>query len=158
MQVQLIGIGERMPAWVDAAVQEYGKRLQRELPVRLVEIPVGGRQRGSAADPSRRQVAEAAAMLAAVTPQAHVVALHGEGQRWSSEQLAAQLERWRMGGRDLTFVIGGADGHDESLLARADQSWSLGPLTLPHMLVRVLVMEQLYRAVSLLGNHPYHRG
>lgn len=158
MRVQLIGIGERMPGWVAAAMQEYGKRLQRELPVQLVEIPSGGRQRGSAADPARRQAAEAAAMLAAVTPQDHVVALHGDGQAWSSEQLAAQLERWRMAGRDLAFMIGGADGHDEALLARADQRWSLGPLTLPHMLVRVLVMEQLYRAVSLLGNHPYHRG
>jgi 23S rRNA (pseudouridine1915-N3)-methyltransferase len=101
---------------------------------------------------------EAAALLAAIPRDAHVVALDGRGKAWSSEDLAAQLERWRMQGRDLAFLIGGPDGLAPAVLARADQRWSLGPATLPHPLVRIVVAEQLYRAVSQLGNHPYHRG
>ena len=97
-------------------------------------------------------------MLAAIPKGAHVVALDGRGKPWSSEELSAQLQRWRMLGKDLAFLIGGADGLDTPVLDRADQRWSLGPLTLPHPIVRIVLAEQLYRAVSLLGNHPYHRG
>ena len=97
-------------------------------------------------------------MLAAIPKSAHVVALDGRGKPWSSEELSVQLERWRMLGKDLAFLIGGADGLDAPVLDRADQRWSLGPLTLPHPIVRIVLAEQLYRAVSLLGNHPYHRG
>lgn len=157
MRVQLICVGERMPAWVAAGVDDYGRRLRHELPVQLLQIPAGGRARSAAADPARRQAGEGAAILAAVAAQTHLVALDGGGQAWSSEQLAEQLAAWRMAGRDLAFAIGGADGHPDAVLQRADQRWSLGPLTLPHMMVRLLVMEQLYRAVSLLANHPYHR-
>ena len=96
-------------------------------------------------------------MLVALPRDARVIALDGHGAGWSSETLARQLADWRMQGRDLALLIGGADGLAETVLARAELRWSLGPLTLPHMLVRVLVAEQLYRAASLLAGHPYHR-
>ena len=89
--------------------------------------------------------------------QATVIALDGRGQPWSSQQLAQRLEHWRGQGRDLALLIGGPEGHAPEVLARADERWSLGPLTLPHMLVRLVAAEQLYRAAALLANHPYHR-
>jgi 23S rRNA (pseudouridine1915-N3)-methyltransferase len=86
-----------------------------------------------------------------------VVALDVRGKQWSSEQLASHLGEWRMQGRGLALVIGGPDGHADAVLQRANQRWSLGELTLPHMLVRLVVVEQLYRATTILAGHPYHR-
>jgi 23S rRNA (pseudouridine1915-N3)-methyltransferase len=97
------------------------------------------------------------AVLAAISADTHVVALDGRGKTWSSEVLAEQLGAWRMQGRDLAILIGGPDGHADEVLGRANQRWSLGPLTLPHMLVRLIVVEQLYRATTILAGHPYHR-
>jgi 23S rRNA (pseudouridine1915-N3)-methyltransferase len=151
MRACLIAVGERMPAWVQQGFAEYVKRLSRELPLELVKVSAKSR------DPARAMAEEGAALLAAVPKGAHVVALDGRGKAWSSEELAQQFARWRMQGKDLAFLVGGADGFAPAVLERADQKWSLGPLTLPHMLVRILVAEQLYRALSLLGNHPYHR-
>ena len=152
MRAFLIAVGERMPAWVQDGYADYARRLARELPLQLVEISTKSR------DPARANAGEGAALLAAVPKGAHVVALDGRGKPWSSEDVAAQLARWRMLGKDLAFVIGGADGLAAAVLERADQRWSLGPATLPHPLVRIVVAEQLYRAVTQLGNHPYHRG
>jgi 23S rRNA (pseudouridine1915-N3)-methyltransferase len=153
MRARLIAVGERMPAWVQEGYAEYAKRLSRELPMELVEISTK-----SGRDPVRAVAEEGKAMLAAIPKSAHVVALDGRGKPWSSEDLAQQLERWRTLGKDLAFLIGGPDGLAPMALERADQRWSLGPLTLPHPVVRIVVAEQLYRAVSLLGTHPYHRG
>lgn len=97
-------------------------------------------------------------MLAAIPKGAHAVALDGRGKPWSSEEVATQIGRWRMLGKDVAFLIGGADGLAPDVLERADQRWSLGPLTLPHPLVRVVLAEQIYRGISQLSNHPYHRG
>lgn len=155
MRARLISVGERMPAWVGEGLAEYRKRLSRVLPLDLVEIPLGARGKGR--DPARAIADEGAAVLAALGRDAHVVALDGRGRPWSSEQLAEQLGAWRMGGRDLAILIGGPDGHAADVLARADQRWSLGPLTLPHMLVRLVVAEQLYRAAMIAEGHPYHR-
>ena len=152
MRAFLIAVGERMPAWVQDGYAEYARRLSRELPLQLVEISTKSR------DPARVNADEGAALLAAIPKSAHVVALDGRGKAWSSEDVAVQLARWRMLGKDLAFVIGGADGLAAAVLDRADQRWSLGPATLPHPLVRIVVAEQLYRAVTQLGNHPYHRG
>ena len=152
MRAWLIAVGERMPVWVQEGYTDYAKRLARALPLQLVEVSTKSR------DPARITSEEGEALLAAIPKGAHVVALDGRGKPWSSEELAAQLGRWRMHGKDLAFLIGGADGLASAVLERADQRWSLGPATLPHPLVRVIVAEQLYRAVSQLGNHPYHRG
>ncbi|HEX7324083.1 MAG TPA: 23S rRNA (pseudouridine(1915)-N(3))-methyltransferase RlmH [Rhodanobacteraceae bacterium] len=156
MRARLIAVGERMPGWVAEGFAEYAKRLSRDLPLELIEIKPGARGKGR--DSARAVASEGAALLAGVKRDVHVVALDGRGSAWSSEQLAQQLARWRMGGRDLAFLIGGPDGHAPDVLARADQRWSLGALTLPHMLVRLVVAEQLYRAVTILQGHPYHRG
>ncbi|MGH9438810.1 MAG: 23S rRNA (pseudouridine(1915)-N(3))-methyltransferase RlmH [Terriglobia bacterium] len=156
MHASIIAIGERMPTWVAGGFAEYTKRLSRELPLQLVEIKPGARGKGR--DDARAVAGEGAALLGALPRDAHVVALDGQGTAWSSEQLADQLSNWRMVGRDVAFLIGGPDGHAHDVLQRADQRWSLGPLTLPHMLVRLLVAEQLYRAVTIVNGHPYHRG
>jgi 23S rRNA (pseudouridine1915-N3)-methyltransferase len=155
MRARLIAVGERMPAWVGDGFAEYKKRLSRELPLDLVEIRLGARGKGR--DPARAIAEEGAAVRAALPKDAHVVALDGRGSAWSSEQLAAELKRWRMQGRELAFLIGGPDGHAADVLAVSHQRWSLGPLTLPHMLVRLVVAEQLYRATTMLAGHPYHR-
>ena len=97
-------------------------------------------------------------VLAALPKSCWCVALDGRGKPYRSEQLAERMEFWRGCGRDPTFLIGGPEGHSAAVLERADERWSLGPLTLPHPLVRVVLLEQLYRAASMLANHPYHRG
>ncbi|MDN5924611.1 MAG: 23S rRNA (pseudouridine(1915)-N(3))-methyltransferase RlmH [Xanthomonadales bacterium] len=156
MHARLLTIGERMPAWVEQGLSEYRKRLAHDLPLDLVEIKPG--LRGKGRDTVRAIEHEGDALLAGLPRDAHIIALDGSGQPWSSETLAQQLGSWRMAGRNPCFLIGGPDGHAPSVLACAHQRWSLGPLTLPHMLVRLLVAEQLYRATSLLAGHPYHRG
>jgi 23S rRNA (pseudouridine1915-N3)-methyltransferase len=156
MKAVLIAVGERAPDWVASGFAEYQKRLSHWLPLGLTEISPG--LRGKGRDPNRAIADEGARVLAAIPKQAHVLTLDGRGKAYSSEQLAARLEAWRQGGRDLALLIGGPEGHAPEVIAAADESWSLGPLTLPHMLVRLVVAEQVYRAASLLANHPYHRG
>lgn len=155
MKAQLVAVGERAPEWVAAGFAEYQKRLSHWLPLSLVEVAPG--LRGKGRDAARATSDEGGRVLASLQKQAHVVCLDGRGKSWTSEQLAQRLEAWRQGGRDLAFVIGGPEGHAAEVLATAAETWSLGPLTLPHMLVRLVVAEQLYRACSLLANHPYHR-
>ena len=155
MKARLVAVGEHAPAWVADGFAEYRKRLSHWLPLDLVEIAPGVRGKGR--DTVRATADEGARVLAALPKPAHVVALDGGGRAWSSEGLSERLQHWRNGGRDLAFLIGGPEGHAPEVLAASDESWSLGPLTLPHMLVRLLVAEQLYRAAALLANHPYHR-
>ena len=155
MKARLIAVGERAPGWVAQGFTEYQKRLSHWLPLELAEVEPGVRGKGR--DTARAMSDEGARVLAALPKNAHVVALDGRGKMHSSEQLAQRLEHWRGQGRDLTFLIGGPEGHAPEVIARADEHWSLGPLTLPHMLVRLVLAEQLYRAAALLANHPYHR-
>lgn len=155
MKANLIAVGERAPGWVAEGFAEYQKRLSHGLPVQLIEIAPGVRGKGR--DPVRAMAEEGERVMAAIPKAAWVVAMDGRGKPWSSEKLAERLEHWRGQGRDLAFLIGGPEGHAPEVIARADESWSLGPLTLPHMLVRLVVAEQLYRAQSMLTNHPYHR-
>lgn len=154
MRLALLAVGHRMPAWVQAGFGEYAKRLQGRLPLRLVEIEPG-RRAGARAQQAMQQ--EGQRLLAALRPADHVVLLDEHGpQRDSREQarwLGAHLQR----GHDLAFLVGGPDGFDEAVRARADEAWSLSALTLPHALVRVVWIEQMYRAVTILDNHPYHR-
>jgi 23S rRNA (pseudouridine1915-N3)-methyltransferase len=155
MKARLIAVGENAPDWVAEGFAEYRKRLSHWLPLDLVEIAPG--LRGKNRDVARATQDEGARVLAALPKQAHVVVLDGRGTLHTSEQLAQRLEHWRGQGRDLAFLIGGPEGHAAEVLTRADERWSLGPLTLPHMLVRLVLAEQLYRAAALLANHPYHR-
>ena len=155
MKARLIAVGERAPDWVAAGYADYAKRLSHWLPLELVEIAPG--IRGKNRDAARATAEEGQRVLAAFPKNAHVVALEGKGKMHSSEQLAQRLEHWRGQGRDLALLIGGPEGHAPEVLAASHEQWSLGPLTLPHMLVRLVVAEQLYRAASQLANHPYHR-
>jgi 23S rRNA (pseudouridine1915-N3)-methyltransferase len=155
LKARLIAVGERAPAWVAQGFAEYQKRLSYWLPLDLIEIEPGLRHPGATADECARVIA--ALPKTAQSKPVHVIALDGRGRMHSSEDLAQQLEHWRGGGRDLAFLIGGPEGHAPDVLAKADERWSLGPLTLPHMLVRLVLAEQLYRAAALLANHPYHR-
>ena len=148
-------MGEHAPAWVADGFGEYQKRLSRWLPLELFEVEPG--QRGKGRDVARAIADEGSRVLSALPRNTQVVTLDVLGKAWTSEQLAQRLEHWRTLGRDLTLLIGGPEGHAPDVLARADEAWSLGPLPLPHMLVRLVVAEQLYRAASLLANHPYHR-
>ena len=156
MKARVIATGERAPPWVAQGFAEYQKRLSHWLPLELVEIEPG--LRGKGRDQQRAIEDEGRRALAALPKHPHVVALDVLGRQFSSPQLAQRLEQWRAQGRDLAFLIGGPEGHAAEVLAAADETWSLGPLTLPHMLVRLVLAEQLYRAAALLANHPYHRG
>ena len=155
MKCRLIATGERAPAWVAQGFAEYQKRLSHWTPLELVEIEPG--LRGKGRDAQRAIDDEGRRVLAALPKNAHVVALDVPGRPLSSEQLAQRMEHWRGQGRDLAFLIGGPEGHAADVVKSANESWSIGPLTLPHMLVRLIVAEQLYRAAAMLANHPYHR-
>lgn len=155
MKARLIAVGERPPRWVAEGYADYTKRLSRELPLELVEVAPG--MRGKGRDASRAMHDEGERVLGALPKNAWVVALDGRGKPYTSEQLGERLAVWRQQGRDLAFLIGGPEGHAPDVWSRADERWAFGPMTLPHMLVRLLVVEQLYRACSILGNHPYHR-
>lgn len=155
MRLRLICVGQKMPGWVTEGFQEYTRRMPRELSVELVEVPMA--HRGKNPDVSRLMQQEADAVLGAAGDRDRVVALEVGGKAWSTEALAQQLESWQLEGRDVSFLVGGPDGLHASCRERADQQWSLSPLTLPHPLVRILLAEQLYRAWSITRNHPYHR-
>jgi 23S rRNA (pseudouridine1915-N3)-methyltransferase len=155
MRLLVACVGQRMPGWVTDAWNEYARRMPREMSLQLRELPLA--TRGRKPDIRRVRKQESEALLAAVPSGYRIVALDGRGKAWSTEALAGRMESWMADGRDCSFLVGGPDGIDETCLARTDERWSLGPLTLPHPLVRVLLAEQLYRAWSIVNNHPYHR-
>jgi 23S rRNA (pseudouridine1915-N3)-methyltransferase len=155
MKCRLIAAGTRLPDWVNAGFREYQKRLRTPLILELQEIPVATRRAGE--DPSRAVAREGANMLAALERDDYVVALEVCAQSMSTEQLSSWLTERLQAARPLALLIGGPDGLSPQCRARADQSWSLSPLTLPHALVRIVVAEQIYRAMSLRAGHPYHR-
>jgi 23S rRNA (pseudouridine1915-N3)-methyltransferase len=155
MIIHLISVGNKMPRWVQEGYQEYAKRLPSECALNLIEIAPG--HRGKSADVKRTVREEGERMLKAIPKGCRIVALDVGGKAWSTEQLSAQLGEWMAAGPDIALLVGGPEGLAEACLRQADGRWSLSPLTLPHPLVRVVVAEQLYRAWSLLRNHPYHR-
>lgn len=156
MKARLLAVGTGMPGWVQEGYGDYARRLSHWLPLELVEITPG--LRGKGRDIARAMADEGRRLLDAIPAAARVVALDARGRSHSSEALAERLQSWRMQGQDLAFLIGGPDGFDAAVEQRADERWSLGPMTLPHPLVRIVLAEQLYRAASMLANHPYHRG
>jgi 23S rRNA (pseudouridine1915-N3)-methyltransferase len=155
MKCRLIAAGTRLPDWVNAGFDDYQRRLRTPLVLELLEISVATRRAGES--PERAVQREGVNMLAAIGKDDYVVALEVAGTSMSTERLSVWLQQRLRDGRPLAFLIGGPDGLAAPCRKRADQSWSLSPLTLPHALARVVVAEQIYRAMSLLAGHPYHR-
>lgn len=159
MKLHVVAVGHRMPEWISAGFGEYARRMPREARLTLSEIKPEGRGSGApgAQAVERMLQAEHKRIVAAIPAGCYKVVLDERGKGLSTRQLAEHIARWRDGGRDVAFIIGGADGTADALRQQADMLWSLSLLTLPHALVRVVLAEQLYRAVSILKNHPYHR-
>jgi len=155
MRVRLIAVGTKMPSWVQQGIDEYAKRLGNDLKLETVEIPLG--QRGKNADIARAIAEESKQMLAAIGEGDWVVALDERGADWSTQKLSDQMANWRMDGYSVSLLVGGPDGLSKECKQRANQTWSLSRLTYPHPLVRIILTEQLYRAVTVLKGHPYHR-
>ncbi|HYB66047.1 MAG TPA: 23S rRNA (pseudouridine(1915)-N(3))-methyltransferase RlmH [Steroidobacteraceae bacterium] len=155
MRVRLIAVGTRPPGWVRDACEDYITRLGSRLPLSITEIAAGPRSAGES--PARAIARECERVLAALRREDYVIALDERGTELSTRELAAWLKSRMQEGEDLAFVIGGPDGLAPEVLTRSKLRWSLSRLTLPHALVRVLLVEQLYRAHSLLAGHPYHR-
>lgn len=153
MDITLAAVGKLRPYYRHAA-DDYIRRLKRYATIREREVREAGRSPNAAG----QRTEEAARLETKIVEASTVVALAREGMGWNSRELARQLERWLLASRPLTVVIGGSEGLDPSLLSRANVRWSLGPLTLPHELARVVVLEQLYRAFTILRGEPYHKG
>ena len=155
MKVRLLACGTRMPKWVVDGFADYSGRLNAEIRLELIEIPLG--RRGKQPDTGKARADEGRRMLQAVKQKEQVIALDVQGQSFNTQQLADRFQQWLASGRDLAMLIGGPDGLADDCLATAETRWSLSSLTLPHALVRIMVAEQIYRAWTLLHNHPYHR-
>ncbi|MEN8822298.1 MAG: 23S rRNA (pseudouridine(1915)-N(3))-methyltransferase RlmH [Abyssibacter sp.] len=154
MRIRLIAVGRRMPKWVVAGYEEFAKRMPRECRLELIELNPGDRSGG---DVERARQTEADRILDKLGDRDHVIALDELGREATSAGWAEAFETWLHSGRDVAFIIGGPDGLDDRVLQRADVTWALAKMTLPHALVRVVVAEQLYRAWSIVSGHPYHR-
>ena len=154
MKLKIISIGHKMPTWVEKACAEYIKRMPRELTVEIIEIKPDKRSDGK--NSTAVQATEAKRILK-VANQDYLIACDERGSEKTTVELAAALQSWQTLGRDVSIVVGGADGLDPTLIKQANWRWSLSKLTLPHAFVRVLLTEQLYRAHTVIQNHPYHK-
>ena len=155
MNITVLAVGTKMPRWVDEAVGEYAKRFGRDVAYTLKEIKP--EKRGAGVNAAQGMAAEEKRIVEAVPEGAYLVVLDERGKAPTSVELAEHLRGWQQNGAHPCFIIGGADGMTDSLKQRAHLMLRLSSLTLPHGMVRVLLTEQLYRAVSILQNHPYHR-
>lgn len=155
MQIAVVSASGKQPGWVQAGFDAYARRLRGSCTLTLTEIALA--RRGKTVALPRVLEQEGKRMLAAVPKGAHIVALDEAGRGWSTTELADRLKSWLQGGRPVALLVGGPDGIAPDCFERADERWSLSPLTLPHGLARVVAAEALYRAWSLLERHPYHR-
>ena len=157
MKLRIVAVGHKMPAWINAGYTEYAQRMPREARVDLIEIKPAARGEGGKKSTQQWLDLEAQRINAALPSRVHKVVLDERGKMLSTAEVARQLARWQQDDVDVAFIIGGADGTAQTLQRDAALLLSLSPFTLPHGLCRVILAEQLYRAVSLLAGHPYHR-
>jgi 23S rRNA (pseudouridine1915-N3)-methyltransferase len=155
MRIEVISASGKQPDWVSEGFDTYARRLRGSCTLHLTEIALAKRARSVPV--GRLLEDEGRRMLAAVPKGARIVALDEAGKAWSTAALARRLEVWQSGGTPVAVLIGGPDGLAPACLEQASERWSLSPLTLPHGLVRIIAAEALYRAWSVLANHPYHR-
>jgi 23S rRNA (pseudouridine1915-N3)-methyltransferase len=155
LKITIIAFGNKMPNWVSDAVQEFSKRLQDGISLTLTEIPLT--RRGKGTDLNRILEKEMGLMNAAIPQNSRIIALDLKGESFSSEQLAHKIEQLQHITSHLCFLIGGPEGLPTPILERSNERWSLSKLTLPHTLARIVLLEALYRAWSILHNHPYHK-
>lgn len=143
-----------MPSWVDIACAEYTKRMPRDASIEIIDIKPEKRAAGNSTE--NIQLIEAKRILEAIGKD-YCIALDERGQEVTTLQLADKFMDWQSSGRDIALIIGGADGLHASVKQNSDWLWGLSRLTLPHAMVRVLLVEQLYRAFTIITSHPYHR-
>jgi len=155
VKINIIATGNKMPAWVDAAANDFIKRLPAEITINSILLPL--MKRGKNPDITRIIRDESRKMLAAIPKDSLLVVLDVRGKSVTTMKLSSMLETWLQQGQDVSIVIGGPDGVSDELLSQASLKLSLSALTFPHPLVRVILLEQIYRAWSILNNHPYHR-
>ena len=161
MKIRIITVGQKMPKWIQTGFEDYFKRIQPMLTTQIVELAAAKRAKNpSDSNLAQYREQEGQAILASHNGagREQLWVLDVKGKMISTEGLADKLSEAMLQGNDVALVIGGADGVSPEVLAKADMKWSLSALTLPHPLVRVVLMEQLYRAMSINHNHPYHRG
>jgi 23S rRNA (pseudouridine1915-N3)-methyltransferase len=155
MQLVIIAVGQKMPSWVESGFGEYAKRMPPECKVVLKEIRAVDRSGGKPAESSMQLERER--IESALPKGARIIALDEHGKDLTTMDLSQRLTQWQLDGRDVAFVIGGADGLDAEFKTKADDLIRISSMTLPHGMVRVVLAEQLYRAWSITQNHPYHR-
>jgi 23S rRNA (pseudouridine1915-N3)-methyltransferase len=154
MRVRIVALGQRMPAWINAGFDEYARRMPREYALELIEVKPEPRDRGKSVE---QMLTAEAVRIRATCADDCIVALDERGKAWTTRDVAAKLEQWRADDASVAFVIGSADGLDQALKRSAAERLAVSALTLPHGLVRIILVEQLYRAASLIAGHPYHR-
>jgi 23S rRNA (pseudouridine1915-N3)-methyltransferase len=155
VQIQLINVAQKLPAWVDAACDDYLKRMPKEVLPRLTRVPLPARK--SRESSAHQQQRESLLILEKMVPGSLNIALDERGEQWSSVDWSRQLQNWMFEFPRVNLIIGGPDGLSEQCLQACQQRVSLGRMTLPHALVKVVLLEQLYRAWTILKGHPYHR-
>ena len=155
MRLHLIAVGQRLPAWIQQGFSDFNTRLPKEYKLHLREIETAKRHKNS--DVDRLLHEECDQIIKAVPKNTKIIALHVAGKIWTTEDLAGNLQHWAMAGENIAFMVGGPDGLSAHCLNRAEQTWSLSKLTFPHGLVRIILIEQIYRAWTITQGHPYHR-
>lgn len=155
MQIQLINVAQKLPAWVDMACDDYRKRLPREMALKIVTVPLAIRKAKQSTH--KLQQRESALIMEKLTPGSLNLALDVRGEQWSSSDWSQNLQRWMFEFPRVNLIIGGPDGLSPQCLECCHHRVSMGRMTMPHALVKVVLLEQLYRAWTILQGHPYHR-
>jgi 23S rRNA (pseudouridine1915-N3)-methyltransferase len=146
MKLLVIAVGHKMPQWVQIACEDYLKRMPREYTLEVKELK-----------PDITPSKEALKIRQVIAKGDHVIAMDEHGMDITTLHMSKTMTNWRLLGKNIALIIGGANGLDQSILQMANEIWRLSSLTLPHAMARLLLIEQLYRAYTILENHPYHR-